>query len=155
MCTCVLAQICMPPCFSSAHAFFRSCPETTNGKDCNNKRYLQSEFKSFATFDTRLGFRNGGSCGIKQRVSSFQFIQLGESNRNLLYSCSNQPSNHCYNSSRVSVSYHGKDNYNIKLTLNDLLFSDSGQYELRVVLTGNRQPPQSVSITRKFVLSVI
>ena len=84
MCTCILAQICMPPCFSSAHAFFRSCPETRNGKDCNNKRYLQSAVNSFATFDTRLGFRNGGSCSIKQGVSSFQFIQLGESNSNLL-----------------------------------------------------------------------
>ncbi len=155
MCTCILAHICMPPCFSSAHAFFRSCPETRNGKDCNNKRYLQSAVNSFATFDTRLGFRNGGSCSIKQRVSSFQFIQLGESNSNLLYSCSNGPINLCHNSSRVSVSYHGKDNYDVKLTLNDLLLSDSGRYELRVVLTGNGQAPQSIPITRKFVLSVI
>ena len=155
ICTCILAQICMPPCFSSAQAFFRSCPETRNGKDCNNKRYLQSAVNSFATFDTRLGFRNGGSCGIKQRVSSFQFIQLGESNSNLLYSCFNGPSNLCHNSSRVSISYHGKDNYDIKLTLSDLLFSDSRRYELRVLLTSHNQPPQSVSITRKFVLSVI
>ena len=155
MCTCTLAQIHMPPCFSSAHAFFRSCPDTRNGNDCKYTRYLQSAVNSFVTFDTRLGFRNGGSCGNKQRVSSFQFIQLGGSNSNLLYYCSNGPSNLCHNSSRVSISYHGKDNYDIKLMLIDLLFSDSGRYELRVVLTDNRLSRLSVPITRKFVLSVI
>ncbi len=140
--------------FSSGHAFFKSCPESRNGKNCTTTKVLQSEIGSNVMFDTSLGHRNGGSCGVKQRIAEVELWKVLEGKVLKLYRC-RVMSSYCPNSTRISISYHSKDKSYFLLNLINVKDSDAGEYEARIRLMDYHNiVTHSVTITRMFQLMV-
>jgi hypothetical protein len=106
-------------------------------ESCEASTDLQAEVGESVEFDTRIEFRNGGSCGSRLDIR-IMFLEKVDENGSLLKSlfiCSNLGhfhDNYCQNKSRVSVSFQGTDKYDIKLNLNDVTASDAGHYRVRV-----------------------
>lgn len=170
----------LPTSFSPAHAFFRSCPDIKNGKSCNNAIYLQSKVGRRVTFDTRLGFRDGGSCGVIQNVVLITFYRIDEHGRRTAlfncdsflpycrayFECSSNQNCDTWIWNRFNITYfralvpqttdgyfHYRDKYDFMLVLDNLSPSDAGKYEYVVDLrdaAGNR----ATSISRMFQLKV-
>lgn len=144
--------------FSLAHAFFKSCPDDTNGRDCSTTKQLQQKVNGSVAFDTRLGYRDGGSCNIKQEVRYLALKKIEEGgNSEQVYFCPNfvafYASFNCSSNSRFKVSYQGRDKFDFQLTLSDLSISDSGQYRLEVSLF-DAERNGALLINRTFDLKV-
>lgn len=139
----------------AGHAFFKSCPDSKNGKNCSNTKYLESQLSSSIIFDTRLGFRDGGLCGIKQDVRSLSLQKDGERKRYQVYYCNGSAEiSRCSNNSRFNISYQCRDQFDFQLTLSNLSFSDAGLYTLEVELYGAKGSLKYIKITRMFNLTV-
>ena len=108
--------------------------------------------KGSIEFDARIEYRHGGSCGIEQKIKVMFLEKVKGSG--FVFVCSNLGSTSsrlCANRSRVSVSFQGSSKYDIKLTLNNLSKSDSGDYQVKVeVIEGSIYS----SITKTFNLTV-
>ena len=140
--------------FTSAHIFFKSCPDSRDGYNCPIIEFLESVFRSYITFDTRLAYRNGGNCDSKQDVFGLRLLKLGETN-NVVYSCTDN--SYCSNNARFTVSYQGRDKFDFQLILNNLRYSDNGLYKLEVNISyrGTQNYMSSNTINRIFGLTVI
>lgn len=118
---------------------------------------LQGVSGGSAEFDSRVEFRHGGSCGVNLniRLMFLNKVQADGSTQSV-YICSNLGSlsnKLCSNMMRVTVSFQGPEKYDIKLSLQNLTVSDSGEYEVRVDL--NDAFGTRTSIRKTFVLTVI
>ncbi len=126
-----------------------TCPESSNGRNCNTTLSLQSEVGRSVRFDARLGYRGHGSCGFKQEVKIFELFKVRYEGRiDKLYSCIRT----CYNSSRISTYHKKRDRSDFYVSLNDLRFSDAGKYEAHMILYDSRYSLQTLTITRKYEL---
>ena len=119
--------------FFSAHVFFQTCPEAENGLNCDPVPFVSSLFGRSALFySLRLGYRNGGQCGIRQDVFGLRLLKLGFT-RSVVYSCTGGANNsYCSNNSRFRISYQGRDKYNFQIVLMNISNSDRGLYILEV-----------------------
>ncbi len=87
-----------------------------------------------------MGYRNGGPCGIKQDVLGLRLLKLGGSN-NVVYNCTgSEDISYCLNNSRFKISYQGRDKYDFQITLNNLIYSDTGLYILEIAISRYRSP---------------
>lgn len=127
-------------------------------ESCETATDLQAEVGRSVEFDTRIEFRNGGSCGERQNVRLMflnKVMETGEIETQFI--CSNLGSfgNNpiCDNRSRVSVSFQGTSKYDIKLSLNGLTEADAGRYQVRVdlddIVGGKR-----ISIYKNFLVTL-
>ena len=113
--------------------FFQTCPEPENGLNCDPVQFVSSYFGRTALFyGFRLGYRNGGQCGIRQDVFGLRLLKLGFT-RNVVYSCTGgADTSYCSNNGRFRIFYQGRDKYNLQIWLMNLKYSDSGLYKLEV-----------------------
>lgn len=148
--------------YHTGQAYFNSCPAAPQveapvdpASACSGVIPLTRETGDDVNFDTRVEYRNGGSCGVEQSIRLMILRQLG-SETVTHYICSNLGSNSrnpCSNRTRVSVMYHGGNKYDITLRLHNVKESDSGMYEVSVDLNdayGGRR----TTIIKTFELSV-
>lgn len=123
-------------CFSSGNVFIKSCPDSNYRRTCSTREYLRSPVSSSILFDTRLGYRNGGSCGIEQDIRSLKLQKLegvGTSNKKQVYCCNGYAAfPYCSNISRFSVSNQGTHKFDFQIMLSNLSLSDAGIYILEV-----------------------
>ena len=119
--------------FFPAHVFFQTCPEAENGLNCDSVHFLSSYYGRIALFSgLRLGYRNGGQCGIRQDVFGLRLLKSG-STRNVVYSCTGGANtSYCSNNNRFRISYQGRDKYNFQIVLMNISNSDRGLYILEV-----------------------
>ena len=124
--------------FYSDHVFFKSCPDSQNGYNCDTKEVLGSPVQRNITFDTRLRYRNGGPCGINQDVLDLRLLKLGGTN-NVVYNCTSSANiSYCLNDSRFKISYQGRDKYDFQIILSNLTYSDTGLYKLEIAISRYR-----------------
>jgi hypothetical protein len=97
---------------------------------------LLAEEGGAVEFDTRVGPRNGGGCGVMQRVRRMIFRKMESG---VLFFCSNQgpfANEYCSNSTRVTVTFQGPSKYDFKLRLDNISMDDVGRYQVEVELDG-------------------
>ena len=112
---------------------------------------MKSDVGSSIKFDARLGYRDGGSCGIKQTVKRFELFKVqDDAGIDKLYGCSRI----CHNTSRISTYHIRSDRSEFYVTLNDLRLSDAGKYEAHMILYDNRFFLQTLTLTRKYELQI-
>ena len=118
---------------------------------------MQSVVNGNITFGTNLGYRNGGSCGIKQKVlglSLWKFKSRLKFYR--LYICQDNSNHYCHNTSRISISYQGKGRSNFQLMMSNLSISDNGIYKVRIGLSEFRcRKNRFFTIAKYFKLKVL
>lgn len=134
------------------HAYFHSCPEATNGKNCTLTQQLQAEINSSVVFDTQVAYRDGGNCGRKQEIRYLILKKNGKS----VYFCGNfgvLTQYKCMNNSRVGVVSQMEDKFDFKLMLENVGEAEAGDYELELSLADS-EGYLALSIYRKFRLLV-
>lgn len=100
-------------------------------------------------FDTRLAYRNGGSCGIKQEVRILYLLKQGE----VVFMCKENDL-YCFSNNRFHVLYQGRDKFDFQLILSNLSHFDAAEYILEVDLYDNRQSLASARISMVFLLNI-
>lgn len=126
-------------------------------EDCETTTELQGEVGGSVELDARLEYRHGGLCGATQRVRIMVLSKVDDNGHaDSLYACNNfrNASAPCpANRSRVTVSFRGDSKFDIKLSLHDLMLSDSGHYHIKVdlydIVAGRR-----MSIFKHFTLNI-
>ena len=112
----------------SASAIFQAC----GMESCWTGPFTVREGEN-VTIDSRVGFVNGGACGVNRTITLMMLNMEGRDAE--VFSCSNEGgfvNDDCISNARVQVTPQGPQKYDFELTVINVTAEDDGNYFLHV-----------------------